>query len=81
MQDSFDLPPDYFAQLPNDLRLDVSGHFSICVNYPVVEFDKECGFRICGDNVFEILFWACVKLNDAAFDLSNGRVVDEVSYF
>ena len=24
MQDSFDLPQDYFAQLPNDLRLDVS---------------------------------------------------------
>lgn len=23
-QDSFDLPPDYFAQLPRDLRLDVS---------------------------------------------------------
>ncbi|TQD84852.1 hypothetical protein C1H46_029572 [Malus baccata] len=38
LADSFDLPPDYFAQLPNDLRLD---------------------------------------LNDAAFDLSNGRVVDE----
>ncbi|KAM0992410.1 hypothetical protein ACFX2I_010576 [Malus domestica] len=35
---TFDLPPDYFAQLPNDLRL---------------------------------------NLNDAAFDLSNGRVVDE----
>ncbi|KAM1334967.1 hypothetical protein ACFX2F_010804 [Malus domestica] len=38
LADSFDLPPDYFAQLPNDLRL---------------------------------------NLNDAAFDLSNGRVVDE----
>ncbi|KAM2567720.1 hypothetical protein TB1_010056 [Malus domestica] len=38
LADSFDLPPDYFAQLPNDLRLD---------------------------------------LNDAAFDLSNGRVIDE----
>ncbi|KAK6911290.1 hypothetical protein RJ641_023383 [Dillenia turbinata] len=36
--DSFDLPPDYFAQLPNDLRLD---------------------------------------LNDAAFDLSKGPVIDE----
>ncbi|KAJ1409326.1 hypothetical protein SESBI_22837 [Sesbania bispinosa] len=36
--DSFDLPPDYFAQLPRDLRLD---------------------------------------LNDAAFDLSNGPVLDE----
>ncbi|KAJ4969086.1 hypothetical protein NE237_015787 [Protea cynaroides] len=36
--DCFALPPDYFAQLPNDLRLD---------------------------------------LNDAAFDLSNGRVLDE----
>ncbi|XP_028790198.1 uncharacterized protein LOC114746175 [Neltuma alba] len=38
--DSFDLPRDYFAQLPRDLRLD---------------------------------------LNDAAFDLSNGPIVDEVS--
>ncbi|KAJ4842919.1 hypothetical protein Tsubulata_005903 [Turnera subulata] len=37
-KDSFDLPPDYFQQLPNDLRLD---------------------------------------LNDAAFDLSNGPVIDE----
>ncbi|KAK7278246.1 hypothetical protein RJT34_23272 [Clitoria ternatea] len=36
--DSFDLPPDYFAQLPRDLRLD---------------------------------------LNDAAFDLSNGPILDE----
>ncbi|KAI9077906.1 hypothetical protein K1719_040035 [Acacia pycnantha] len=36
--DSFELPPDYFAQLPRDLRLD---------------------------------------LNDAAFDLSNGPIVDE----
>ncbi|KAF7817778.1 ammonium transporter 1 member 2-like [Senna tora] len=36
--DSFDLPPDYFAQLPRDLRLD---------------------------------------LNDAAFDLSNGPIMDE----
>ncbi|XVF30968.1 hypothetical protein REPUB_Repub16aG0105000 [Reevesia pubescens] len=36
--DSFDLPSDYFSQLPNDLRLD---------------------------------------LNDAAFDLSNGPVIDE----
>ncbi|GAU20565.1 hypothetical protein TSUD_33120 [Trifolium subterraneum] len=36
--DSFDLPADYFAQFPNDLRLD---------------------------------------LNDAAFDLSNGPVLDE----
>ncbi|KAL5566839.1 hypothetical protein UlMin_030003 [Ulmus minor] len=36
--DSFDLPPDYFAQLPSDLRLD---------------------------------------LNDAAFDLSKGPVLDE----
>ncbi|XP_062145539.1 uncharacterized protein LOC133852793 [Alnus glutinosa] len=38
LADSFDLPQDYFAQLPRDLRLD---------------------------------------LNDAAFDLSNGRVIDE----
>ncbi|KAL4287425.1 hypothetical protein AHAS_Ahas19G0184900 [Arachis hypogaea] len=38
LQDSFDLPSDYFAQLPRDLRLD---------------------------------------LNDAAFDLSNGPVLDE----
>ncbi|CAN1233914.1 hypothetical protein LINPERPRIM_LOCUS4041 [Linum perenne] len=38
LQDSFDLPSDYFSQLPNDLRLD---------------------------------------LNDAAFDLSNGPVIDE----
>ncbi|ONI05043.1 hypothetical protein PRUPE_6G353000 [Prunus persica] len=38
LADSFDLPQDYFAQLPSDLRLD---------------------------------------LNDAAFDLSNGRVIDE----
>ncbi|KAK7269118.1 hypothetical protein RIF29_21834 [Crotalaria pallida] len=36
--DSFDLPSDYFAKLPRDLRLD---------------------------------------LNDAAFDLSNGRILDE----
>ncbi|KAJ7973573.1 Ammonium transporter [Quillaja saponaria] len=36
--ESFDLPPDYFKQLPRDLRLD---------------------------------------LNDAAFDLSNGPVIDE----
>ncbi|KAK6243402.1 hypothetical protein QUC31_009811 [Theobroma cacao] len=36
--DSFDLPSDYFSQLPGDLRLD---------------------------------------LNDAAFDLSNGPVIDE----
>ncbi|WJX12837.1 hypothetical protein P8452_03290 [Trifolium repens] len=36
--DSFDLPADYFAQFPNDLRLD---------------------------------------LNDAAFDLSNGPILDE----
>ncbi|KAI4301998.1 hypothetical protein L6164_035222 [Bauhinia variegata] len=38
LADSFDLPPDYLAQLPRDLRLD---------------------------------------LNDAAFDLSNGPVLDE----
>lgn len=38
LADSFDLPSDYFSQLPNDLRLD---------------------------------------LNDAAFDLSNGPVIDE----
>nr|KJB82288.1 hypothetical protein B456_013G188500 [Gossypium raimondii] len=38
LADSFDLPTDYFSQLPNDLRLD---------------------------------------LNDAAFDLSNGPVIDE----
>ncbi|KAF8394216.1 hypothetical protein HHK36_020423 [Tetracentron sinense] len=38
LSDSFDLPPDYFAQLPRDLRLD---------------------------------------LNDAAFDLANGTVIDE----
>ncbi|CAN1233910.1 hypothetical protein LINPERPRIM_LOCUS4041 [Linum perenne] len=38
LSDSFDLPSDYFSQLPNDLRLD---------------------------------------LNDAAFDLSNGPVIDE----
>ncbi|XP_059436389.1 uncharacterized protein LOC132169363 [Corylus avellana] len=38
LADSFDLPQDYFAQLPQDLRLD---------------------------------------LNDAAFDLSNGPVIDE----
>lgn len=38
LADSFDLPPDYFATLPGDLRLD---------------------------------------LNDAAFDLSNGKIVDE----
>ncbi|GMH07656.1 hypothetical protein Nepgr_009496 [Nepenthes gracilis] len=38
LADSFELPPDYFAQLPRDLRLD---------------------------------------LNDAAFDLSNGPVIDE----
>ncbi|RVX11213.1 hypothetical protein CK203_019669 [Vitis vinifera] len=38
LQDSFDLPSDYFAQLPRDLRLD---------------------------------------LNDAAFDLSSGPVIDE----
>ncbi|KAL6132475.1 hypothetical protein ACLB2K_064718 [Fragaria x ananassa] len=38
LADSFDLPPDYFAKLPNDLRLD---------------------------------------LNDAAFDLSNGKIIDE----
>lgn len=38
LADSFDLPSDYFAQLPSDLRLD---------------------------------------LNDAAFDLSNGPVIDE----
>ncbi|KAB5529515.1 hypothetical protein DKX38_019596 [Salix brachista] len=37
-KDCFDLPPDYFQQLPSDLRLD---------------------------------------LNDAAFDLSNGSVLDE----
>ncbi|KAF3452380.1 hypothetical protein FNV43_RR02813 [Rhamnella rubrinervis] len=37
-KESFDLPPDYFKQLPRDLRLD---------------------------------------LNDAAFDLSNGAVLDE----
>ncbi|CAK7341219.1 unnamed protein product [Dovyalis caffra] len=39
LSDCFDLPPDYFQQLPGDLRLD---------------------------------------LNDAAFDLSNGPVLDEV---
>lgn len=39
LADSFDLPYDYFAKLPNDLRLD---------------------------------------LNDAAFDLSNGPVLDEI---
>ncbi|KAK2402609.1 hypothetical protein P8452_08928 [Trifolium repens] len=38
ISDSFDLPADYFAQFPNDLRLD---------------------------------------LNDAAFDLSNGPILDE----
>ncbi|TYG38280.1 hypothetical protein ES288_D13G209100v1 [Gossypium darwinii] len=38
LADSFDLPSDYFSQLPNDLRLD---------------------------------------LNDAAFDLSSGPVIDE----
>ncbi|KAJ9545857.1 hypothetical protein OSB04_025564 [Centaurea solstitialis] len=38
LADSFNLPPDYFSQLPNDLRLD---------------------------------------LNDAAFDLSNGPVVEQ----
>ncbi|KAJ6854769.1 hypothetical protein NC651_039662 [Populus alba x Populus x berolinensis] len=38
LSDCFDLPPDYFQQLPSDLRLD---------------------------------------LNDAAFDLSNGPVLDE----
>ncbi|KAJ6757436.1 hypothetical protein OIU74_026650 [Salix koriyanagi] len=38
LSDCFDLPPDYFQQLPRDLRLD---------------------------------------LNDAAFDLSNGPVLDE----
>ncbi|GKC24858.1 hypothetical protein Tco_1027008 [Tanacetum coccineum] len=37
-QDSFNLPPDYFSQLPSDLRLD---------------------------------------LNDAAFDLSNGQVMEQ----
>ncbi|TYI47828.1 hypothetical protein E1A91_D13G201500v1 [Gossypium mustelinum] len=40
LADSFDLPSDYFSQLPNDLRLD---------------------------------------LNDAAFDLSNGPVIDEIA--
>ncbi|KAB5512074.1 hypothetical protein DKX38_029102 [Salix brachista] len=40
LSDCFDLPPDYFQQLPSDLRLDLS---------------------------------------DAAFDLSNGTVLDEVS--
>jgi hypothetical protein len=32
LQDCFDLPPDYFQQLPSDLRLDVS---SICVLFLV----------------------------------------------
>ncbi|XP_048440698.1 uncharacterized protein LOC103949860 isoform X10 [Pyrus x bretschneideri] len=37
-----------------------------------------CCFRkISVSIVFEIVFWACLNLNDATFDLSNGRVVDE----
>ncbi|KAG2696764.1 hypothetical protein I3760_07G074300 [Carya illinoinensis] len=40
LADSFDLPQDYFAQLPRDLRID---------------------------------------LNDAAFDLSSGPVIDEIA--
>ncbi|GKB91519.1 hypothetical protein Tco_0963791 [Tanacetum coccineum] len=39
LADSFNLPPDYFSQLPSDLRLD---------------------------------------LNDAAFDLSNGPVMEQI---
>ncbi|WVY95828.1 hypothetical protein V8G54_027979 [Vigna mungo] len=45
---SLDLPPDYFAQFPRDLRLDVSAMKSFAL-----------------------------PLNDAAFDLSNGPVLDE----
>ncbi|KAG6738379.1 hypothetical protein POTOM_057994 [Populus tomentosa] len=60
LSDCFDLPPDYFQQLPSDLRLDVS---SICVLFLV-------GFRFKATSVMYLL-------NDAAFDLSNGPVLDE----
>ncbi|KAE8009912.1 hypothetical protein FH972_006317 [Carpinus fangiana] len=44
LADSFDLPQDYFAQLPNDLRLDLNDAAFDLSNGPVIsEFGKELG--------------------------------------
>ncbi|KAG5400182.1 hypothetical protein IGI04_014789 [Brassica rapa subsp. trilocularis] len=56
----FDLPSDYFQQLPSDLRLDVSFPSS----------------SLLSDLQRLLLILSC-QLNDAAFDLSNGPIIDE----
>ncbi|KAG9446793.1 hypothetical protein H6P81_012921 [Aristolochia fimbriata] len=45
LADSFRLPPDYFAQLPRDLRLDLNDAAFDLANGPVVE---ECGQELGG---------------------------------
>lgn len=116
------LPPKLLAQLPSDLRLDVSGSsfcFSIRLLVPKSVSRVEIPSRIvyiysvcmcssgnitcsiciytvqkqyashnthteillaCGKTYFVItaIVFPFLKLNDAAFDLSNGPVLDEV---
>lgn len=85
MQDSFDLPQDYFAQLPRDLRIDVCFAFLSFFFFFGTFFIQICGGIFFSWNwllfCLIIVSLGTVKLNDAAFDLSSGPVIDEVSYF
>ncbi|KAG4908488.1 hypothetical protein JHK82_057142 [Glycine max] len=79
--DSFDLPSDYFSKLPGDLRLDVSSVqcFAVSVlsiimqSFPLL-INSKLKMLPCSESCMFLNF---VKLNDAAFDLSNGPVLDE----
>lgn len=85
LQDSFDLPSDYFSKLPGDLRLDVSSVqcFAVSVlsiimqSFPLL-INSKLKMLPCSESCMFLNF---VKLNDAAFDLSNGPVLDEVGTY
>ncbi|PWZ22186.1 hypothetical protein Zm00014a_008220 [Zea mays] len=73
LADCLILPPKLLAQLPSDLRLDFRKQYASHNTHTEILLS-------CGKTYFVItaIVFPFLKLNDAAFDLSNGPVLDEV---